>query len=303
MVTISFQAEDDEDIEIIMEKRKRTISETCAKWKQAPVLPYQHIYKAEGPKHLIYNHKKGILYCYLPKVANTNFRRVFFGLNGDVSAEKVRSLDGYQVYFIMADKMTYLFKEAPAERTRMMAEYRKFLVVREPLERLLSGYRNKFFHPNSNHQAEYHSKYLEFYHRHPQLKYERKIRTNFTAGPLTFVEFLVYFVDCFETSYYMNEHFVPGHLLCPPCEIEFDYIGKYETINRDAKFIFDKLNIDIDFPGKNDNYSSVSTTVIAEQYYSKVPSHVMKKVMTILEPDYTIFGYDFPEWLKRKLSK
>ena len=291
-----------DDLEKEMESRKQLISDICKKWKSEPRLPYEHIYEHEGLRHLIYNEQTQVMYCYLPKVANTNFRRVFYGLENVVPKEKVPKLDGYEVYFILKDKLKYLKGQMQPKQNRMLREYGKFMVVREPLERLLSGYRNKFFHPNKDHQREYHTNYLEFYQNHLKLKAARNIRTNFSAGPLTFKEFLVYFVDSFQTNTYMNEHFVPAHLLCHPCEIEFDYIGKYETINEDATFIFDKLNIDIDFPGKNDNYSSVSTATVAEEYYRPVPGTVLKGVMHILERDYTLFGYKIPEWFKLKVA-
>lgn len=286
-----------------MARRKSLIADMCKQWKSGPKLPYEGIYSKESIRHLIYNKQKKVMYCYLPKVANTNFRRVFYGLEGVVPKEKVPKLDGYEVYFILKDKLKYVRRETDTVQTRMLADYKKFVVVREPLERLLSGYRNKFFHPNKNHQNEYHYKYLEFYQQHPKLKADRNIRTNFTASPLTFKEFLIYFVDSFDTNSYMNEHFVPAHLLCHPCEIQFDYIGKYETINQDASYIFDKLKIDIEFPGKNDNYSSVSTAAVAEEYYRPVPSHVLKHVMRILWRDYTLFGYAVPDWYTRKVEE
>lgn len=285
-----------------MQKRTQRIADVCRQRKKGPVMPYEHVYANEGRKHLIYNDDKKIIYCFLPKVANTNFRRVFLGLEGAVPMDKVSELDGYTIYFLMQNKLKYLYKESAEKQTKLMSEYRKFLVVREPLERLLSGYRNKFFHPNKQHQEEYHNRYLEFYQKHPNLKTLRKVRTNFSAGPLRFEEFLVYYVDCFDTNWYLNEHFVPEYLLCHPCDINFDYIGKYESINRDTDYIFQRLGVGIKFPGKNDNYSSVSTTSVAESYYKPVSSQTLKEVMKILSPDYTIFGYQIPEWFQKLVS-
>lgn len=268
--------------------------------------PNMKMYENQYKSHFIVNHEKKILYCYLPKVANTNFRRVFLGLQGVVPKNRIPYISGYNVYFVHDDKFIYLNEFTDKEQHTMLNTYQKFMVVRDPFERLLSGYRNKFFHPNPEHTAEFHRKVSSFYRIRPNLLKREgiKVRTaNFKEKPLTFEEFLVYFIDTYEVGAFMNEHFTASNQLCDPCKTKIEYIAKYDTLFDDVQHIFDTLNIDIEFPGRNDNYYAKETRNIERVYYEKIPKWLLMKVWHILKYDYVLFGFSLPEWFRDRMNE
>lgn len=287
-----------------LDRRKYILRRACEVIKdRALPPPYINVYRQEPDKHLMISNEKQVLYCFLPKVANTNFRRVFLGLQGVVPKPEVPNISGYDIYFTYDKKFKYLSGLSQELKQNILERYRKFVVVRDPLERLLSGYRNKFFHPNENHKAEYHNNAVVFYAKHPKARQEHNMRMSFKDKEMTFEEFLTYWTDVFDANEFLNEHFVPSYLLCNPCGINFDFIGKYETINTEVKYIFDQLKIDIDFPGRNDNYSSMPTYALIEQYYKPIPDKLLQKTWNILKFDYVLFGYRLPDWFYEKVRK
>ncbi|XP_077136789.1 carbohydrate sulfotransferase 14-like, partial [Ranitomeya variabilis] len=94
-----------------------------------------------------------------------------------------------------------------------------FLFLREPLERLLSAYRNKF-----GEIKEYQQQYgLEI------------VRSTVASkgDDLTFFKFLRYLLD--EDEEKMNEHWMPIYQLYQPCAVPYDFIGTYEWLREDAE--------------------------------------------------------------------
>ncbi|XP_052769859.1 carbohydrate sulfotransferase 14-like isoform X2 [Mya arenaria] len=208
---------------------------------------------------------------------------------------------GYEVYNIHASKLNFLDQAPKKDRRRLLDKYKKFTFVRDPLSRLLSGYRNKFFHPNSVNREEFYNFVKTYYKLHHERKTMRKMRTNFIKGPITFKEFVTYILDCFETNDYVNEHFVPAYLLIQPCRVKYDYIGKFETIHTDTQHIFTELNIDISFPGRQDNYSSVATDTLVWSYYERLPVAMLKGLLDVFMPDFILFGYKVPDWIHDRI--
>ncbi|WAR20203.1 CHSTE-like protein [Mya arenaria] len=281
-----------------MAARKHKVNQEC---RGNLTSKYESIYRDELYKRLLVNNKKRIIFGALPKVANTNFRRIFLGIAGIVPKEKVFNISGYEVYNIHASKLNFLDQAPKKDRRRLLDKYKKFTFVRDPLSRLLSGYRNKFFHPNSVNREEFYNFVKTYYKLHHERKTMRKMRTNFIKGPITFKEFVTYILDCFETNDYVNEHFVPAYLLIQPCRVKYDYIGKFETIHTDTQHIFTELNIDISFPGRQDNYSSVATDTLVWSYYERLPVAMLKGLLDVFMPDFILFGYKVPDWIHDRI--
>ncbi|KAL4239079.1 Sulfotransferase [Mactra antiquata] len=283
-----------------LDHRKKVLADKCNANKK--VTEYHSVYAHEPSRHLMISNKKRLMYCFLPKVANTNFRRVFLGLEGFVPKDKVPSVSGYDVYFTLDNTFKYLKDFNQQQQKEMLKNFKKFIVVREPLERLLSGYRNKFFHPNQAHRDEYHNRVARFYREHPSLKKKHNMDTNFQKRSITFKEFLIYWSDSFEVKEYVNEHFTPNSELCNPCSYDFDYIIRYENLDEETKYVFDDLNLGIQFPSRNDNYSSIATSALVDEFYTSVDSWILRKVWSILQWDFNYFSYTLPVWYLEKIK-
>ena len=83
------------------------------------------------------------MYCELPKVGSSNWKRVLIKLTDDrfkdirnvLAIRKPRKLEHYNLRYIT----DYPWQQ----RIEMLKTYYKFIIVRDPIERILSAYRDK----------------------------------------------------------------------------------------------------------------------------------------------------------------
>ncbi|CAG5076804.1 Oidioi.mRNA.OKI2018_I69.PAR.g8551.t1.cds [Oikopleura dioica] len=176
------------------------------------------------------------------------------------------------------------------ERLRRLDSYTKFMVTRDPFERLLSAFRNKietfrendFFGDVSN-------KIHRIYNRTSEQS---------SSTPATFEEFLRHVIDKDPTfpPIPKNEHWENYWSICYPCDIDYDYILKLETIEEDSAWLFKSLGLEtISYPTGN---SKPSNHDLLEQYLKSVDKHLPKSVYKHLQMDYEIFGYDIPRFIR-----
>uniref|UniRef100_A0A3B3HTB4 Carbohydrate sulfotransferase n=1 Tax=Oryzias latipes TaxID=8090 RepID=A0A3B3HTB4_ORYLA len=92
-------------------------------------------------KNFIVDDKHGIIYCYIPKVACTNWKRTLIALNYSEPYPDPTSFEHNWVHD--SERFQYLNDFPKAEREAKLKHYTKFLFVRDPFVRLISAYRDK----------------------------------------------------------------------------------------------------------------------------------------------------------------
>ena len=92
--------------------------------------------RSDGYDHpVIVNDEYKVIFCYIPKVACSQWKLVFLALDNRTDVDNVHDNKHYK----------FLFNDYSDEDIKVrLKSYFKFLFVREPLERLLSAYNNKF---------------------------------------------------------------------------------------------------------------------------------------------------------------
>ena len=127
------------------------------------------------------------------------------------------------------------------------------------------------------------------------------------AGPVTFTEFTKYVVHEWSLGKSLNAHWTPQHKICRPCEINYDFIGRFENINNDAKHVLAKiaesgrLTRHINFPLANAFNRRVPLSQRRRLFYDKVPRNILTTLVRIYQLDYELFGYDY-RWVYRNNS-
>ena len=86
--------------------------------------------------NIIVNEKFKTLYCYIPKVGCTQWKKVMVQLNPSESDVWVHDPSNFK----------FLADYPQNESEQMMKSYFKFLFVREPFKRVLSAYIDKFLY-------------------------------------------------------------------------------------------------------------------------------------------------------------
>jgi len=92
------------------------------------------------------NREKRVVMCLIGKVARTTWLRVLLGLTGTEKAVTLASTDRYVLHSYAHKYLGRLDQIAGSARDYyLMGHYYKAMFVREPLEKLISAYRDKMF--------------------------------------------------------------------------------------------------------------------------------------------------------------
>lgn len=106
---------------------------------------------------LLVDEKRKVIYCSLPKIASTNWRRVFLTFGG-VAAQPEDI--PYEVAFTKdTSKVRFLETYDDATAARMLQSFDRMIFVREPFERVVSAFLDKVSPP-----GHFHDSFLKLFH-------------------------------------------------------------------------------------------------------------------------------------------
>ncbi|XP_042876530.1 carbohydrate sulfotransferase 8-like [Penaeus japonicus] len=225
-----------------------------------------------------------VTFCWQYKVGSTAWNAMFAHLLNQTSV--IRRKTFYDMRNIMTVKTMREFK-------RSMVYY-KFLIVREPLERLLSAYRDRI--EDTSHRSWQRENYVPKILKvtRPHLK-NGDIRFNGKLFVIpTFREFVEYLLVTPIGNY--DPHWRPYWKHCSPCVVSFQAIGRAETQAQDIRFILEDSGlarkIDNKVLEENAHHGRGSTHDLLVSYYSTLDISTLEKLYRLYEVDYYIFGYD-----------
>ncbi|XP_068178035.1 carbohydrate sulfotransferase 12-like isoform X1 [Antennarius striatus] len=292
------------------EMRKRRITDMCS-GREGLEFPGRTRAFEQIPdrdlNHLIVDDKHRIIYCYVPKVACTNWKRVMVVLSQSLISPSSGKpyTDPQTVPADLVHKSSiYLtfanFWNHDSSLSRQLMElklqnYTKFLFVRDPFVRLISVFRNKFEKPN---EKFYRSFGLDMIRRYGNVSgsLPKSAAEAFSRGiKPTFQQFISYLIDpVTERKSIFNEHWRQVYRLCHPCQVKYDFIGQVETLETDAKHLLKLLEVDdiIHFPSI---YKNPTTMNWERDWFSKIPIKMRRKLYQLYEPDFKLFGYPKPD--------
>jgi len=127
-----------EDKRITQEDRLHALHERCAElndsWKEA------------NWRAISVNRQKRVVMCLVGKAAGTTWMRLLLRLTGDPQAANLATINRHLLYGPSAAFLgRFHLLSASTRRHYLTGNYYKVMFVREPLERLISGYRDKMF--------------------------------------------------------------------------------------------------------------------------------------------------------------
>ncbi|XP_029931605.1 carbohydrate sulfotransferase 12-like [Myripristis murdjan] len=245
-------------------------------------------------KNLIVDDKHGIIYCYIPKVACTNWKRVMFVLNQNESHQDLMNISRDIVHGPNTFKLLNSFP-LPEMKARLK-HYTKFLFVRDPFVRLISAYRDKFQRNDKHFYLNYARDMLRKYSNqsNPPKSADKAFASDVRPS---FNNFIQYLLDPqTEKQEPFEPHWRQMHRLCHTCLIEYDFVGHQESLQEDAEHLLRilKLQDDIKFPPSYDNMTSASWV---SDWFRAVPLEARRKLYKLYEMDFKLFGYGKPSTL------
>ena len=239
------------------------------------------------PSHIAVIPSLKILFCITPKVASRQLREMLYPF---ININKLRN-----------SPLLYRF---PFEQQRRKWEtYFKFTFVREPFERILSAYKDKFVYPRFP---------------RPMLQLHgtailRTARPNASQSALdklddiTFREFIEYLVTkgSNKSTPVMDWHWDNYVNICGMCAVNYDFIGHYETFDQDLADFKEAAGLSLQqarrFYAQANNKSSTASSMLS--YYSEIPKQWIDILGWLYRANFEMFGYNFPGPLQSLFDK
>ncbi|KAI6077442.1 Carbohydrate sulfotransferase 8 [Aix galericulata] len=165
----------------IQSERKQIMRETCSKYKsnnRRIITPY-HV------SRIFVEDKYRVLYCEVPKAGCSNWKRVLMVLNG--LAASTKDIQHNTVHY-----GNYLKRLDGFDRKGIyhrLNTYTKMLFIREPFEKLVSAFRDKFEHPNNYYHPVFGKAIISRYRVNATKEALR------TGSGVKFKEFIQYLLD------------------------------------------------------------------------------------------------------------
>jgi hypothetical protein len=161
--------------------------------------------------------------------------------------------------------------------------FTKFIFVRHPFERLVSAYRDKLASNNS------------IYHKVVSKVIVRKnpSRLSMEMGDdVTFPEFVRFIIDEWrDGTRPLDVHWRPIFDLCLPCDMQFHFIGKFETLNQDVDYLLRKFN-ETDpsrlFAGQP---KAKTTSSLWKDFIKQISHPQLSDLNRMYADDFRLFGY------------
>ncbi|XP_061557182.1 carbohydrate sulfotransferase 12-like isoform X1 [Phycodurus eques] len=254
--------------------------------------------------HLIVDDRHGIIYCYVPKVACSNWKRIMIVLSESLLHDGVPQRDPMAIPRELAHNSSMHFtfnkfwkrygKFARHLMKVKLKKYTKFLFVRDPFVRLISAYRDKFELPNEDFYRRFARVMLRRYANQPTPpdSVDEAFATGVHPSSSHFIQYLLDPQTEKESTF--NEHWRQVYRLCHPCQIQYDFVGHLETAEEDAEHLLRLLRVDnvVEFPTSHRN---LTTGDWESDWFNMVPLEVRRELYKLYEPDFRLFGYNRPD--------
>ncbi|XP_030071329.1 carbohydrate sulfotransferase 8 isoform X2 [Microcaecilia unicolor] len=263
----------------IQTQRKLILNSTCLKYN------FTNLARRLNPlvaQQLFVVPSHQIIFCSIPKAGCSNWKRIFLLLEKNLTNE-TSALDNENINrssVLMNIHKTPLLRRLisypPKQQLELLNNYTKMMFTRDPFERLVSAYRDKFLHSQQLHSI--------------SLINHIKAAFQKSEEKLTFQEFVSFLLKEKEN----NIHWRAMYKLCDPCLIHYDIIGKLETINQDANGLLRSFGVpeNLHYPTfKKYKTEPRTNEQITKEYLERLSEKQMEQLCKFYEMDFSLFNY------------
>ncbi|XP_071849002.1 carbohydrate sulfotransferase 11-like isoform X2 [Apostichopus japonicus] len=232
--------------------------------------------------HSIVLEEYKVIYSFIPKAGCTNWKRILLLLKGVVTS--VDDLEQHEAHFLVKKNMKLLSSYKVQEARHILKSYTKFVFVRNPFARILSAYKDKIEKP-----TKLNPKFRVFWNRKINLGLEKN--ASVVGDNTTFI----HYVDYLSNHSVNEDHWQTIITLSRPCEVQYDFIGKMETLDRDINFVLKNIirNTSERVLFRTSTNPTGSSTML-ERYFAGVPRRNKQALYDQFKNDFLLFGYDKP---------
>ncbi|ELU09446.1 hypothetical protein CAPTEDRAFT_115681, partial [Capitella teleta] len=223
----------------------------------------------------------GIVYCAIPKAACSSWRTILAHLSNRTSSfASMLNIPVHNRSFMRSIGIVELNTFTMQQRAHIIDTFPKFLVVRNPFERLVSAFREKL---------EKHNRHTKVFHA----KYDRRIirrhrKNSSRSRDVKFEEFVTWLI---QGGWKTDEHWTTYQRLCLPCQVRYTYIINYDTFDEDTTQVLKTLfneSSDI-FPRRNS--MQLNSKIVLNEYRSRLTQQQIDKLQATFADDFEMFDY------------
>ncbi len=182
------------------------------------------------------------------------------------------------------------------ERKHIVKTYYKYTIVRHPLERMVSGYRDKIEPPLVHgRNISMDRMQLPIVERFQADEYKQWQQSGFSF-PMK-IPFHVYARWVIEIrDMYLNEHFEPVIANIYPCRIKYDFYGNFKQLVTDMRAIADKFHVPHDYIMEHGyHHPGEKTQELVQSYFTLLDEDMRRKVFQEFYQDLDFYYHLYPE--------
>jgi len=287
------------EVEARMVQRRHHLKQTCT--MLGLDVPGNDSLHHPNPWEFLVNRPYHLVWCNVFKAASTSWMYNF------------NILAGYDPKFLKNSKLVPLNlarRHYPRPSLYALQEALNdsiaFLIVRHPLERLLSAYRDKiqFSLPHTLHQKLGNEIVLKYRKTKEKVKGPRNKSTPTNPRWPTFSEFVQYLVDVQQKGDTFDMHWTPITQFCTPCQVDFDIIMKFETLQEDQNYLIHRAGLqDIIRPEWRNSGKGRTTAELISSYYSQLTTAQIIQLYHIYRYDFELFNYNLDGYLELGMTE
>jgi hypothetical protein len=230
----------------------------------------------EAHKNLIVLPKNRLVFCYIPKVACSNWKITFRKALGYSDCDEVIAHDRER------SGLTYLITEPRYKRVLWLGrpDVVRAIFVRNPWTRVLSAFRSKLENCSAD--------YLRQFSPKEDWRLQVVTAIHSDGSSPNFSEFITYLEETPVEE--LNEHWKPQVDLSAFGMVKYNFVGRFENLDKDAAQLIHRCKLPSLYNGVvktvPKTHSSENTAIA--HYYDRA---LLERVGRIYANDITTFGY------------
>ncbi|NXC39580.1 CHST9 sulfotransferase, partial [Penelope pileata] len=259
----------------IQNDRKNTLASVCQKNN---LLKLRNELDSRVARQIFVEHKHKFTYCEVPKVGCSNWKRIIFILQTGLNMEASEIEHEHIHQTSMIKRLTAY---PPDKQEEILNNYTKVMFTRHPLERLVSAYRDKFLHPEPYYSTAVANVIRAMFRKNKN-----------SSEKVSFQEFVSFIIANPPNA--LDIHWKPMFLLCDPCNIRYDILGKYETLGLDSERVLKAIGApkSLQYPSLKKYGSDKRTNGdITVEYLRQLSSEQIEKIKKLYQMDFLLFNY------------
>lgn len=248
-----------------------------------------------GGTRLIVDDNRKLMMCEISKSGCTSIRALWLHSNLNIGKNLTNITMKYTGQKVHHVQFGIKLVASSSVSTKYNG-YTKFIIVRNPFDRLVSAYYNLInWKPGLGDGGPLVERVKQRY-----------LTLQNNASNLSFEQFIDFVTDSTDPCY-NNRHIAPYSTTCQPCSVQYDYILRLESFStfpkNDALPILEKLGYEPDYlklkQSKQNSNSRLDKQLHPSHYsimlpqFRSVSSTLFKKILERYRLDLKLYGYDF----------